>query len=162
MKINLCFVYAFQLTQPIRLWQEFAIMKAEGKNWQASLRSRSGTHLDQRALFRPRFYSAGTGLGLPASNSNNNNNNAQTLTPLDKDSSYVAVSPAGSDSCGGQDDCVPTNPPHSSPEHLEAWLASCELHGTQQPSKTYFCSNCEKMFCLESSLYEHLESCCSS
>ena len=136
-------------------------MKAEGKNWKASLRSRSGTHLDQCAPSRPRFYSAGMGLGLPASNSNNSNN-AQSSTPLDKDSSYVVISPAGSDSPGGQDDCIPTDPPHSSPEHLEAWLASCEAHGTQQPSKTYFCSNCEQMFCLESSLYKHLESCCSS
>ena len=148
-----------QLTQPIRLWQDFDVMKAEEKNWPALLRSRSGLHLDRHTPFRPRFYSAGTGLGLTTSVSNDN---PQTSMPLNKDSSYVAISPTSSNSCGRQDDCISTNPPHSSPQHIEAWLASCERLDKQQSSKTYFCSNCEQMFCLESSLYEHLQSCCPS
>ena len=94
---------------------------------------------------------------------NVSNDNTETLLPLDKkDSSYLVISPTGSDSYIREDDCLPTNPPRSNPEHVEAWLASCEGDGTHQLSKTYFCSNCEQMFCLESSLHEHLQSCCSS
>lgn len=154
-----CFPFLLQFTQPIRLWQDFDVMKMEGKRLRESLKSKSGTHLDHPSPVRPRFYSAGASSELPKST---RTNIAQVPKPLGRDPSHMTMSLVSSDSQGMQTDCIPATP-HSTPHHIEAWLTSCEEGSRrQQLLKTYFCNNCEQMFCLESSLEEHLQSCCSS